>query len=171
MAGRPSQEADVTNSCLHNKSPLQCVATSTDLTHSVWPAMISGVTLHTMPGERKPGWSPATFTFLTINYNLGTNGSFSSGWLSRGTFSVLVRSKSVTQNVACKEIYVKLFERTWCHCGSPGTALFLLCLALHQESQQPLSENKGTPGERDNKRKGQATCNWSHFELQIFIMT
>lgn len=38
------------------------------------------------------------------------------------------------------------------HYGSPGTALFLLCLALHQESQQPLSGNKGTPGGRDNKK-------------------
>lgn len=30
---------------------------------------------------------------------------------------------------------------------SPETALFLLCSALYQESQQPLSGNKGTPGE------------------------
>lgn len=31
--------------------------------------------------------------------------------------------------------------------GSPETALFLLCSVLYQESQQPLSGNKGRPGE------------------------
>lgn len=53
--------------------------------------------------------------------------------------------------MACMEFFVSLRE-TLIHCVSPGTALFLLCLALHQESRQPLSENKGTPGERDNKK-------------------
>lgn len=31
--------------------------------------------------------------------------------------------------------------------GSPETALFLLCSVLYQESQQPLSGNKGRPGD------------------------
>lgn len=55
----------------------------------------------------------------------------------------------------------KISAKPWCCHGSPVTALALLCLVLHPESQQPISENKGTPEIRNSEKNNTRWISWN----------
>lgn len=63
----------------------------------------------------------------------------------------------------------KISANPWCCHGSPVTALALLCLVLHPESQQPISENKGTPGIRNSEKNNTRWIQWK--PLPIYFLT